>query len=404
MLVPMPAAIRSDLLKRVPPQVWIALVWGAVTVYEYIEALFQPSPLPGLHEGFTDRNLILLGPATLMVLGMVWLRGRPLVALWLLLGATLVVTMDINSVQITFPQFLPVDVAVCFLAATRSRRVSVAAIGSALFVLAGYATARHLLAFRVDESTAIAVGLTTVVAWLIGNSIRQNHQHADALRAQAAAQAITAERLRIARELHDMVAHSIGIIAIQAGVGRRVIGTQPAEARNALDAIEATSRETLGGLRRLVGGLRRTDPGATPGGHENALAPGLADVGALADAARDAGVHVDVEWSGAMRPLPPDLDLSAYRIVQEAVTNVVRHAGADRCRIRVEHRDGAVALEIVDDGAPQAVPGPAGFGLTGMRERVALLRGEFAAGPRPGGGFRVAAVLPVPSMSTVEAP
>jgi signal transduction histidine kinase len=144
-----------------------------------------------------------------------------------------------------------------------------------------------------------------------------------------------AERLRIARELHDMVAHSIGIIAIQAGAGRRVFDARPAEARDALAAIEATSREALSGLRRMVTGLRRADPGPGPGQAPLGPAPGLADLDRLAAMTLDAGVQVDVDWRGSQEPLPADIDLSAFRIIQEAVTNVVRHARTDQCRVSI---------------------------------------------------------------------
>jgi signal transduction histidine kinase len=168
-----------------------------------------------------------------------------------------------------------------------------------------------------------------------------------------------------------------------------VIDTQPAEARNALDAIEATSRDTLSGLRRMLTALRKDDPGTAPLGP----VPGLNELDRLAEATKDAGVRIDVQTKGTPRPLPSDVDLSAYRIVQEAVTNVVRHAGTDNGRVTIDYRDDELAIEIEDDGHGGMVG--TGYGLVGMRERVALLRGEFAAGPRPEGGFRVAARIPL---------
>ena len=170
------------------------------------------------------------------------------------------------------------------------------------------------------------VALVMIIAWLIGNSIRQAQAGAELLRAQTAAETVMAERLRIARELHDMVAHSIGIIAIQAGAGRRVFDARPDEARDALAAIEATSRETLSGLRRVVTGLRRAEPEPAPGHAPLGPAPGLADIERLAAMTLDAGVQVEVDWRGRRQLLPADIDLSAFRIIQEAVTNVVRHA------------------------------------------------------------------------------
>jgi signal transduction histidine kinase len=172
-------------------------------------------------------------------------------------------------------------------------------------------------------------------------------------------------------------------------MGRRVIESQPGEARQALTVIEDTGRETLFALRRMVGTLRHEHGGA---GLEPT--PGLADLGRLAERSRAAGLRVDIRDSGG-RPLPADIDLSAYRIVQEAVTNVARHAGTDRCAVVVERRPDLLVITVTDDGRG-GVPG-AGYGITGMRERVNLLHGEFDAGPRPEGGFRVTARIPVPA-------
>ncbi|GAA2339250.1 hypothetical protein Scani_18550 [Streptomyces caniferus] len=184
---------------------------------------------------------------------------------------------------------------------------------------------------------------------------------------------------------------------LQAGAGTRVIRTQPAESGEALRAIETTSRETLSGLRRTLVSLRQADHGATaPEQSPRAPSPGLADVERLAAATADAGVVVDLRRSGEQRALPADIDLSAYRIVQEALTNVVRHADTGRCRVAIDHGDEELSVEIVDDGRGITGNGSAhGFGLVGMRERVGLLNGHLSAGPRPEDGFRVAVRLPL---------
>jgi signal transduction histidine kinase len=240
------------------------------------------------------------------------------------------------------------------------------------------------------------VVLVTVIAWLIGNSIRQAQARAELVRAQAAAQTVMAERLRIARELHDIVAHSIGVIAIQAGAGHRVFDASPAEARDALAAIEATSRETLSGLRRMVTGLRRTQPESAAAHAPLDPAPGLAGIERLAAITLGAGVTVDVHRRGSREPLPADIDASAFRIIQEAVTNVVRHAGTDHCQVSIDQQDGQLSIEVTDSGHGGTADGT-GYGIVGMRERAALLGGDFSAGPRPGGGFRVITRLPVPA-------
>jgi signal transduction histidine kinase len=287
--------------------------------------------------------------------------------------------------------YVAVDVAVGVVVATRSRWTGFAAVGMALVLLPGYALV-HLVVDVVPQgvvglwSAWQAAALTVVVAWLIGNSVRQVRLYAQRLSAQAAAQAVTTERLRIARELHDMVAHSIGIIALQAGAAARTIDTQPAGAREAMIAVETTGRETLSGLRRLLGALRAAEPLDPPAG--------LADVDRLAATTTAAGVRVDVRWQGERRPLPPDIDLSAYRIVQESVTNVVRHAATTSCVVTVDYRPDELAIEIADRGCGGNTT--AGYGLAGIRERVSLLHGHFSAGPGSDGGFVVTARLPMP--------
>lgn len=287
-------------------------------------------------------------------------------------------------------------VAVCFIAATRPARVSLTAAVVALGVLAGGGAVgsgiRLAPTFFLGASPELAVALIMIIAWLAGHSIRQAHTHAETLRAQAEAQAVTAQRLQLARDLHDQVAHAIGIIAIQAGAGARVIDIQPAQARNALAAIEATSRHTLAGLRQTVKALRQADPHPPP----PTASPGLAGLGQLAAATRDAGVHVEVHWQGQRRPLPTDVDACAFRIIQEAITNVIRHAGTPSCRVSLDQRDTELAVEITDDGRGSTTTG-SGYGIAGMRERAALLHGQLTAGPRPEGGFRVAARLPTPA-------
>jgi signal transduction histidine kinase len=324
----------------------------------------------------------------------VLLRRRPLTALAVLVGGA-VGTMALKPIMPASALQIPiagaVGIEVCYIAATRRLRVSatgLAMVGAGLLIP---------VSGGVDlASLRTGVALVTVIAWLIGHSIRQARARAELLRAQAAAQTVLAERLRIARELHDIVAHSIGIIAIQAGAGRRVFDARPAEARDALAAIEATSRETLSGLRRMVTGLRLADPGPGPGQAPMDPAPGLAGIERLAAMTLEAGVKVDVDWRGSQEPLPADIDLSAFRIIQEAVTNVVRHAGTDQCRVSIDQQDGYLSIEVTDSGRGGSVAGT-GYGITGMRERAALLGGGFSAGPRPGGGFRVAARLPVPA-------
>jgi signal transduction histidine kinase len=334
------------------------------------------------------------------------LRRRPLTALAVLFGgsaAAMALESSVPAGTLQIVAACAADIEICYIAATRTRRVSVTGVAMAgadllILLLAVPSTGTHPggNAESALAPVTIAVPLLTVIAWLIGNSIRQAHARAELVRAQAAAQAGMAERLRIARELHDSVAHSIGIIAIQAGSGRRVFDARPDEARDALATIEATSRETLSGLRRMVKGLRNADPEPGPGQAPLDPAPGLGGIERLAAVTLDAGVQVDVDWHVSRQPLPADVDASAFRIIQEAVTNVVRHAGTGQCRVSINQQDGHLSIEVTDSGRGGSGAGT-GYGITGMRERAALLGGDFSAGPRPGGGFRVTARLPLPA-------
>jgi signal transduction histidine kinase len=334
------------------------------------------------------------------------LRRWPLAALATTLAGSVVALMLQPKPLVAVLVAVAAGLEICYVAATRSRRVSVtgaAMVCAGLLIpLQAVPSLGGLRGGSVGSAgppvDALVVLLVTIIAWLIGHSIRQALARAELVRTQTAAQAAMAERLRIARELHDIVAHSVGVIAIQAGSGRSVFDARPDQARDALDAIEASSRETLSGLRRMVTGLRRAEPGAGPEHAALGPAPGLADIDQLAATALDAGVRVtvDVDWHGSREPLPADIDLSAFRIIQEAVTNVVRHARTDECRVSISHQDGQLSIEVTDSGRGGTAAGT-GYGITGMRERAALLGGDFSAGPRPGGGFRVAARLPVPA-------
>ncbi|MEU9034963.1 sensor histidine kinase [Streptomyces sp. NPDC048352] len=326
-------------------------------------------------------------------------RRRPLAALAVtLLSGTLVAFSVPHHGPEHLPVYLPAELVLGVVAATRSRRTALVA-GAVCGAVVLPAVALLVSGPAVGGAALVAV-LSGCLAWLAGLSLRQRREHAVELRGREVSEAVTAERLRIARELHDMVAHSIGVIAIQAGAGSRVITTRPDEARDALTAIETTSRETLAGLRRTLVALRRAEPDPDGGDTATGPAPGLADLDALAASPAAAGVRVDVRRTGEPRRLPPEIELSAYRIVQEALTNVVRHAGAAQARVTVGFRDEELTVEVVDDGRGAAGrAAETGFGITGMYERVSLLGGRFSAGPRPEGGFRVAAELPLPAVA-----
>jgi signal transduction histidine kinase len=218
-------------------------------------------------------------------------------------------------------------------------------------------------------------------AWVLGDNLRRQR----ASEAERARHAVAEERVRIARELHDVVAHTLSVIVLQAGAGRRLA---PDRAASVLGGIEQLGREALGDMRRLFG-ILRTDPE-----RQHEPQPSLRGLPELADRVRAAGLAVDVRTEGEARPLPPGVDLSAYRIVQEALTNTLRHAGAGRAEVVVRYGGAGVEVVVLDDGRGPAANGSAGHGLAGMRERVGMFGGELEVGAREGGGFRVRALLP----------
>jgi signal transduction histidine kinase len=272
-----------------------------------------------------------------------------------------------------------------------------------------------------DSVVLASIGGVTMLAlgWLAGENTQASRVYARQRSERAAEQAAAAEaaqaeqvrlalveeRAQIARELHDIVAHAMSVIAVRSGVARMVIDSDPEQAREALSIIETTTRRSLREMRLLVSVLR------DPDGQDAELspAPGVADIGRLVAAAGSAGVAVELTVDGAVRPLPPAIDLSAYRIVQEALTNVVRHAGPTLARVRLSYQPGEVSIEVTDDGAggqqagrtPGAARAGGGHGLIGMRERAALFGGELRAGPHAA-GFRVAASIPVSEFRVAE--
>lgn len=248
-----------------------------------------------------------------------------------------------------------------------------------LLLLDDFDTARKLL----------PAGVTSLIAWIIGDYIRSRRTFFRDLverHRKDREQAAEEERLRIARELHDVVAHNVSLMAIQAGAAR-VSGHASKEA---LESIERSARDTLSELNKLLGVLRK-------GPAELAPQPMLDDVDALLRPARDAGLTVTLKMTGEQRPLPAAVELSAYRIVQEAITNILKHAHASRVEVVVDYEPEVLELTISDNGSgsTQDTSATTGHGLIGMRERVAMLGGEIGAGSSSLGGFTVHAKLPL---------
>ena len=291
------------------------------------------------------------------------------------------------------PVFVALIVAV-FGAIGAGRRVaawSTLGVGWALFVWAA-PTARGLELPPLAAAAAAAAWVTAVGAVAeVVRSRRERAAEAARTRAEESRRRAGEQRMAIARELHDVLAHHISLISVQAGVALHLLDERPEQARTALTAIKQASRESLGELRSVLELLRHGEEGAPV-----APAPGLEALDALAARTSAAGVPVTVEAVGTPRALPAAVGLAAYRIVQEALTNVTRHAGPARATVRLEQRDDELVLTVTDDGSG-AGPGTdgSGSGLLGMAERAAALGGTLDAGPVPTGGFRVAARLPL---------
>jgi signal transduction histidine kinase len=236
--------------------------------------------------------------------------------------------------------------------------------------------------------------------WLLGRWVRQRRHRTHALERHAAElsadrealarEAVADERARIAREMHDAVAHSVSVMVLQAGAAEQVLAAAPDKARESLGTIQDTGREAIVELRRMLGVLR--DPAADA---SLAPQPGVARLDALLEQVRRAGLPVELTVEGEPRRLPPGIDRSAYRIVQEGLTNTLKHAGPAHATVRLRYGDEALELEVLDDGRGPGVNGGGGFGLLGMRERAALYGGALAAEARPGGGYALRARLPL---------
>ena len=409
---------RPPLLRRLQPAHWGA-VDGALTVLmvpKYVLAWRALAHLSGPH--WLDATVIVIAvlPAALRrrwpraVLALVTVGGAVAMALSTSPAPSLAVAFVMYLIPLRFP-----------------RAEALRLLGGTLLV-----TVAGLVAFAVVPHSRPAPGLGDValgsllviaVAWLIGYSVWQHRAYSAGLREQTrrraqvelaeARRAISEERLQIARELHDVVAHTMSLIAVQAGVANYVVGAHPQEAARALSSIEETSRGALREMRALLGMLRAEDDTALA----PAPAPGLAELEKLVERTAEAGLRVDLVVNGRRRPLSTGLDLAAYRVAQEAVTNVIKHGSTDRCRVVVDYEKEALTLRVTDSGRAGERPGteagtaadtgkgagtdaapdpPVGHGITGMRERVGMYGGQFQAAPLPGRGFQVTARFPLP--------
>ena len=338
------------------------------------------------------------------VFPLAWRRRAPLAVVAVVTAATLAWAYSLYRLgeQSSFEAFVALIVAVYTAAAYtagRAARASAAIVAAGTFTLAltgvvGGEAAGDIVPFTLWVIVAYGVGRLFRRRQLAAVQLGERVSTLEHEREQRVRQAVADERARIARELHDVIAHSVSVIVVQAGAGERVLDENPEQTRQALLSIRETGSQTLVELRRLLGLLRLTQEALSL-----APQPGIARLGMLVDEVRAAGLQTQLQLEGQPKPLAPGIELSAYRIVQEALTNVRKHAGPANAEVVVCYGADDVTLEVRDDGRgngdANGTGDGSGHGLIGMRERVALYGGSLEAGPLPGGGFLIRARLPL---------
>ena len=378
---PMPLVARlADRGRVLPPVVvdaLLAIVVGVVTAVS-----IAVTDRDDTSEAMTWWGWLLV---VVQVVPLVWRRRAPLVVGMVTGLATLAFGMaNLPDPAITFP----LAVAVYSLAAYRPRSVTVpAAVAIAVVCVLSIVFDRQADVADLAVNSLVALG-----AWVVGDATRSQRERAAWLaqrREDEARRAASDERVRIARDLHDVVAHHISVIVVQAEAAQEVLATHPERAEGAMATVADTARRALGELRRMLG-LLRSESARGP-------QPDLAAVEDLVASVRGAGLAVELRTTGAARPVDGVVGLTAYRIVQEALTNVLRHAHARRACVDLAFEDDALVVRVADDGRGGGSGTGGGQGLVGMRERVAVLGGRLEAGPAPDGGFAVDARLPLPS-------
>jgi len=422
-------------VRRLPPTVADGLLAALVTVVALPQLLFGSPVFGELGIQFRPTNVL----AVLLVLAetvpLTWRRRAPVTVL--AVGCCASMATLLAGFRLTSAD-LALIVGLYTVAAHSPRpKAWIAGLGVAALAIAQEAIVQAKYGHTTWQDyllLVVEVGMT----WFFGELQRRRRDYTGKLEQlnrllearQSVArelikrrtrQALAEERGRIARELHDVIAHSVSVMVVQAGAARRIAQTDPEQARGAMASIEENGRQALTEMRRLVGMLRKGEAAGGTGPETADLAPqpSLLEVETLVEQAREAGLRVDLEIEGEPRPLPAAVDLSAYRIVQEALTNVRKHAGRATARVRLRYGDDDLEVRVDDDGRGQAAPSrqpqpqndadrdadgerDARHGLIGMRERVALFGGDLRVGPRPGGGFRVAARLPLLEAATRE--
>ncbi len=371
-----------DRLRRVDPRIWDSLLaLGMVAGGLLVFAVRKERP---------DEPPAAFGYALVVVAGtsLAWRRRAPLTVATIVCAA-----VATGSLLGYWPEFVVLLWVAVYSAAAyceRDRLLRVllpVALLTSVAIIVGERSERGLGWVGILSDLMATFGVPILLGRMTFNRRRRIVRE----REIATREAVAAERAAIARELHDVVAHHMSVMVVQAGAARAMSGSDPAATAEALRQIEASGRTGLAEMRRLLEVLK-----AEEDGNGRAPQPGLARIDELLDAMRASGLPVEAVVEGSPQPLPPGVDLSAYRIVQEGLTNALRHAGGASARVVVRYESDAVELEIADDGPgpPEDPEASGGHGLIGMRERIRLFGGELEAGPRPGGGFLLRARLP----------
>jgi signal transduction histidine kinase len=375
-------------IARVPsrPPLSDLLIAGALTVWAILEAF--------LASGAGSAPVRILAGCA-MTVPLVVRRRHPLPVVVVVAGV-LLIRAAAGSPDESSASFFPALLVATFSVALYERRGPLAVAGGA-FALAAVLGA-VVLGFGENEGTSaeagnlVIISFFVVAAWTAGWLLRRRAEHVRRVEAESGAlaqEAVAEERARIARELHDVVAHSVSIISLQAGAADQYLERDPARAREHLAAVRGSARDALAEMRRLTGVLREEPAGYEP-------QPGLGRLAELVEQARAGGLDVTLAEEGERRAVPPGVDLAAFRIVQEALTNARKHAGPVAAQVRVRYADGGVEVEVSNDAGPGGTDAEgAGHGLVGMRERVRVYGGTLQTGPADGGGYRVRACLPL---------
>ncbi len=354
--------------------------WGRITPLAYLFALLSTVPVA-------------------------WRATRPLLAATVVLAANAACIYAAAPDQAAFQPFVALTL-VAYSVGSRAggwRAIWAPPVLAAAAVPVFVAAVVH----GQQPGNAIPSFVWLIATWVVGRLVRSwrgknaalelaNNELAEQRELQARA-AVAVERGRIARELHDVVAHNVSMMVVQAGAATRVLDGDQPDVRNALDVISATGRETVDEMRTVLGVLRADDDAATLRPQ-----PGLADLEQLACGMRAAGLPVTVVIEGSPQGLPPAVDLSAFRIVQESLTNVLKHAGPAHALVTVRYTGDGVEVEIADSGSGPGQTAGTGHGLVGMRERAAMFGGELAAGRTEGGGFTIRARLPLAAPASAQ--